>query len=230
MTVKKYNKNVFTYSHLKLVIRLGLFVWAFILYALPGGFVNENALFLTITGGLFVLEMLSKLFPLKIESMGSQKQFGKNFAPTKDKVKAEIKNGKRALFIALLWVILNAFVAQLYFKHIIDTGIMILISLFYSVCDMICVLFYCPFQHIMRNKCCTTCRIHNWDYVMMFTPMAFVDSIFANVLFWLGLLIFIRWEYTVWKHPERFCEKTNINLSCASCTETRCSRKGMKNL
>lgn len=226
MTVK--NQKAFTLNHFKLIVRLGLFLWAIVLYVTTEEFVKTNDLFLAIAGGLFLAEMVMKLFPLKYESMGSQKQFKRNFAPAKEKIKAKAESKKRMLIIILLWVILNGFIVHLYLKNIIDTGVMILISLFYSVCDMICVLFYCPFQQIMGNKCCTTCRIHNWDYIMMFTPLAFIDSIFAKVIFCMGAVIFIRWEYTLWKHPERFYEETNASLKCANCKETRCSRKCCK--
>lgn len=222
------NQKAFTLNHLKLIVRGGLFLWAIALYVIAEDFVKSDAWFLALTGGLFIAECIMKLFPLRWESMGSQKQFEKNFVPGKEKIRAEIKNGKRVLVVAILWVILNGIVAHLYFRHIIDMGIIILISLFYSVCDMICVLFYCPFQKIMGNKCCTTCRIHNWDYIMIATPLVFIDSVFARVIFCMGAVIFARWEYTLWRHPERFCEKTNANLTCARCREIRCSRKSGK--
>lgn len=227
MVVK--NQKAFTLNHLKLVLRLGLFVWAIVLYVTTKEFVQSNTLFLALAGGLFLVEMIMKLFPLGYESMGSQKQFARNFAPVKDKIKVKVADKKKLIIIiALLWVVLNGFIAHMYLKNVIDTGVMVLISLFYSVCDMICVLFYCPFQSIMGNKCCSTCRIHNWDYVMMATPLVFIDNVFAKVLFCVSAVIFIRWEYTAWRHPERFYEETNTSLKCASCKETRCSRKNCK--
>ena len=58
---------------------------------------------------------------------------------------------------------------------IIDEGVLWLVCLFYGVCDMICILFFCPFQSwFLKNKCCCTCRIYNWDYAMMFTPLFFI--------------------------------------------------------
>lgn len=228
LLVKK-NQKAFTLYHFKLIVRLVMLVWAIGLYIFDGNdLITSNTVFFTVVWGLFMLEMILKLFPLKYESMGSQKQFKVNFEPVRDKVHAKIENQKRALLIAVLWILLNAVIAHFHFKHVIDTGIMVLLSLFYSVCDMICVMFFCPFQHIMGNRCCTTCRIHNWDYVMMFTPLVFIDNMFALSLFVFGLVIFVRWEYTVWKYPERFCEKTNINLACAKCKDIRCTRKGMK--
>ena len=226
MTAKK-NQKAFTLCHFKFLIRLALLLCAALIHFLKGDLLQYNC-FTSVVWAILAADAILKLFPLKYESIGSQKQFKKNFVPAQNKVKAKIANGKKLILVAVLWVVLNAFIAHLYFKSIIDAGIMVIISLFYSVCDMICILFYCPFQQILGNKCCNTCRIYNWDYIMMFTPLVFIGNTFATVLFVLGAVIFIRWEYTVWKYPERFCEETNENLKCKNCTETRCSRKIMK--
>ena len=225
MTVKK-DQKAFTLCHLKLLIRLALLLSAAAIHLVTGHLMHCN-IFMAIVWISFTTDAVLKLFPLKYESMGSQKQFKCNFAPAKKKAKAKMASGKKVILIAVLWVILNAIIAHLYFKSIIDAGIMVIISLFYSVCDMICILFYCPFQQILGNKCCTTCRIYNWDYIMMFTPLMFIGNPFAISLVILGAVIFIRWEYTAIRHPERFCEETNDNLKCARCTEKRCSRKIM---
>jgi hypothetical protein len=109
---------------------------------------------------------------------------------------------------------------------IFDDGIMILISCAYSVCDMICILFFCPFQTwFMKNRCCCTCRIYNWDFAMMFTPLIFINTLFAKSLVCLSLALLIRWEYQVHRHPEYFSEKTNRSLSCAECPEKLCHHK-----
>ena len=103
---------------------------------------------------------------------------------------------------------------------------MVLLSIFYSVCDMICILFFCPFQTwMMKNKCCSTCRIYNWDYIMMFTPLLVVDNPYAKCLVGLSLLLLIRWELNYFMHPERFYEETNCALSCANCKEKLCHHK-----
>lgn len=82
----------------------------------------------------------------------------------------------------------------LYFADLIDEGILLLISLFYSVYDMICILFFCPFQTwFMKNKCCTICRIYNWDFTMMFTPFIFVLGMYTWSLLFIALALFITW-------------------------------------
>ena len=101
-----------------------------------------------------------------------------------------------------------------------------LISLAFSVCDMICILFFCPFQTwFMKNKCCTACRIYNWDYAMMFTPLFFVNNLFFKSLLFVALALFIRWEMVFYFHPEYFSENTNGCLNCSNCTEKLCVHK-----
>ena len=129
-------------------------------------------------------------------------------------------------WVAVAWIGLNAIIGLLYYVHIIDREILLLISLAYSVCDMICILFFCPFQTwFMKNKCCTTCRIYNWDYAMMFTPMVFIPSLFSWSLLLFALLLLLRWEVSFRRHPERFLEETNCSLDCANCREKLCHHK-----
>ena len=109
---------------------------------------------------------------------------------------------------------------------IFDRVIMLLIALTYSVCDLICILFFCPFQSwFLRNKCCSTCRIYNWDYAMMFTPLFFVRRLYTWSLLFLSVALLARWEITFYKYPERFSEATNGYLSCSRCTEKLCAHK-----
>lgn len=92
---------------------------------------------------------------------------------------------------------------------------------------MICILFFCPFQTwLMKNKCCTSCRIYNWDFVMMFTPLLFIRSYATWSLFAMAFILFLRWEITLSLHPERFAENTNASLSCGCCEEKLCHHKG----
>lgn len=71
----------------------------------------------------------------------------------------------------------------------------------------------------MKNKCCSSCRIYNWDYAMMFTPLFFVRKTYTWSLLVLSVALLVRWEITFYLHPERFSEKTNDYLQCKNCTE-----------
>lgn len=177
----------------------------------------------------FIISMVNRLFPAKKDtaSMGNQKIFKKNFIPTD--VKAIKRDTKSAVIVALVWLFLNSIFAVLYFNNIIDNNFMLLLSLFYSVCDIICIVIYCPFQRwFMKNKCCTTCRIYNWDYIMMFTPLVFVPNVYNYSLFIMSLIVFIMWEVTYYRFPERFHEETNDNLKCKNCKEFMCRNKFRK--
>ena len=219
--------------YVKLAYRSFLLLLATLIYVLSkayntgdilDGYENGHWL-LALVWLVYVIEMAFRFFPSRLESMGCQKQFGRNFKETEQK-KIKLNSWRSTLAVALVWLVLNAVFAVLYYLDIIDAGILVLISLVYGVCDMICILFFCPFQTwIMKNRCCTVCRIYNWDYAMMFTPLIFVPGIYAKSLLILSLLLILRWEVTVAKFPERFSEQTNSCLSCKNCKEKLCHHK-----
>lgn len=173
----------------------------------------------------YAVEIALRFFPAKIESMGCQKQFLRNYQPT-GQTHPRLVSWKRTFVTALSWFALNGAIGVLYGLGLIDSGILLLISLAYGVCDMICILFFCPFQTwFLKNRCCTGCRIYNWDFAMMFTPLVFIPNRFAWSLLVLSLLLLIRWEVTYRIHPERFSETTNNCLSCKHCDEKLCYHK-----
>ena len=189
------------------------------------GALEDNWWFLIVIWVFFVAEMILRFFPSRFESMGCQKQFRRNFTPT-DMHEPNLPSAKGTLITFLVWIALNGAIAALYFTGVIDAGILIIIALFYSVCDMICILFFCPFQTwFMKNKCCGSCRIYNWDYAMMFTPLFFVQKTYTWSLLALSIALLVRWEITFFRHPERFGERTNDYLRCQNCTEKLCTHK-----
>lgn len=189
------------------------------------GGIEYNNYFLLALWSIFFVEMLFRFIPSRLESPGCQKVFKKRFIPTEVK-KTKLTSWMSTLGVAFAWLALNGAIAALYYAHVIDEGILVIISLAYSVCDMICILFFCPFQTwFMKNRCCVTCRIYNWDFAMMFTPLAFINSIWARSLLGVSLILLLVWELTVRIHPERFAEETNGCLSCANCTEKLCHHK-----
>ncbi len=218
----------FTFRSLLFLVALALYVYnrANTTGEYFGGFEQNNAVLIVIWI-IFIVEMILRFFPSKIESMGCQKQFKKNYIeiPHKEK-KVSVHPWIVTFAVAVAWIALNGVIGVLYFTNVIDRGILLLICLAYSVCDVICILFFCPFQiWFMKNKCCATCRIYNWDYAMMFTPLIFIPNIYAWSLLGVALLLLLKWEINYRRHPERFCEKTNRSLSCAMCTEKLCHQK-----
>ena len=234
MNLKKRKMSTIVKLHYaKLVFRSCLFLTAFLLYVYNrlhntgetfSGF-EENDIFLGIIWVIFLVEMLLRFFPSPFESMGCQKQFGKNYN-SKEKNTIRISTWKSTAAVATAWLALNFAIGMLRVINIIDDGILLLVALFYSVCDVICILFFCPFQTwLMKNKCCGSCRIYNWDYAMMFTPFLFIHNVYAVSLLGIALLLLIKWEVTVRAHPERFFEETNEALSCSNCREKLCCHK-----
>lgn len=218
--------------YFKLVFRSVLFVVALVAYSIsrvsgdlrPFGEMQSRPLILAVIWWVFVLEMVLRFFPSKLESMGCQKQFPRNYIPAGGD--APKSTWRSTLAVAAAWLLLNAAIGGIYFLGWIDAGILILISLAYSICDMICILFFCPFQTwFMKNKCCGSCRIYNWDYAMMFTPLVFIPDVFTWSILSIALLLLAVWEICIRVHPERFSETTNACLSCANCKEKLCHHK-----
>jgi hypothetical protein len=170
--------------------------------------------------------MILRFFPSKFEAMGCQKQFGRNYEPVGENIRPVNQSPKTTALVALVWMGLNAVIGGLYFAGIFDRGLLFLIAIGFSVCDIICILFFCPFQTwFMKNRCCTTCRIYNWDFAMMFTPLIFIPSVYTYTLLGFALALLARWEITYKLHPERFSTATNKCVDCSRCQEKLCHHK-----
>ena len=217
----------FAYRSVLLGAMLVLYILnkAFHTGSLFGGAENNKGL-LWFVWVQFVVGMILRFFPSKMESMGCQKQFARNYRPKDGNPVPEKTPMWKLWIIIAFWVALNGTLGGLYLLGVYDAGILVLVSLAYAVCDMICILWFCPFHTwVLKNKCCTTCRIYNWDYAMMFTPLIFIPDIFTCSLIGLSVLLLIRWEVTAAKHPERFAENSNACLDCKNCPEKLCHHK-----
>ena len=187
--------------------------------------IESRPVILFIAWLVYVVEMILRFFPSRLESPGAQKQFAGNYIKS-GSTHIEIQDNNATILVALVWIVFNGFFGALHMAGILDDGIMILLCSAYSVCDMICILFFCPFQTwFLKNKCCSTCRIYNWDFAMMFTPLFFVKRSYSWSLLALSMALLARWEITFFLHPERFSEKTNDYLRCKNCTEKLCTHK-----
>ncbi len=231
---KLKTSKIVVMHYIKLVFRCLLFVLAATVYivnrVLDKSFsindIHYGKAAIFVIWIVFIIEMVLRFYPSRFESMGCQKQFAKNFKPMKNDEKPQMQSSKGVLAVATAWVCLNSVIAALYYTKIIDTGILLLISLAFSVCDIICILFFCPFQTwFMKNKCCGSCRIYNWDYAMMFTPLIFIKNFYTLSLVLVALALLIKWEVLAHRRPERFCENTNLSLSCGMCEEKLCHHK-----
>lgn len=234
MTVKKRKLTlVCAFHYIKLFYRSLLFILTGVMYVIGrirhsdelfGGY-EDNRWILGIIWVVYAAEMASRFFPSRLESIGCGKQFRRNYKPTGE-TEPQLQSWMRTFAVVLSWVILNGIIGILYYTDIIDAGILVLVSLAYSVCDMICILFFCPFQTwFMKNRCCAVCRIYNWDFAMIFTPFVFVPNRYAWSLLGISLLLLLRWEITLRRFPERFSARTNDCLSCRNCEEKLCHHK-----
>ena len=213
--------------HMKLMLRSLLFVGVLVYYILGKTSVLKTFYPLPLAVWVFfAIEMALRFFPSRLESMGCQKQFARNYEPIGENIAPTNQSWRATALVASSWLLLNALIGLLYFVGIIDRGILVLIAIAFSVCDIICILFFCPFQTwFMKNRCCGTCRIYNWDFAMMFTPLIFIPSWYTYSLVGMSLILLLRWEITYKLHPERFSTGTNKCLDCSRCKEKLCSHK-----
>ncbi|MBQ9444675.1 MAG: hypothetical protein IJU43_10310 [Lachnospiraceae bacterium] len=233
--IKKPKRKLTTVSiihYVRLVYRFALFVVTLVIYIydLVRGYPTEAPwlrypYIMWAVWGIFMTEMFFRFFPSKLESPGCQKQFAKNLIKTGN-TDIIIEDNNATMLVGIIWIAGNAVFGILYKLGILNDDMMVLLCLAYSVGDLICILFFCPFQSwFLKNKCCTTCRIYNWDYAMMFTPLIFVRGFYAWSLLAVSLALMLRWEITFYRHPERFSIRTNAYLRCENCNEKLCHHK-----
>ena len=180
---------------------------------------------------VWVGDMVLQIVPIKNKvPLGSQKLFANRFRPIREKINYEslrryvISTTRAAYRVFLLWCALIAVIGLLYGGGYISPIGLFMISVFFYVCDLICVLVWCPFRLMMRTRCCTTCRLFNWDHLMMFSPLIFLGGFYAISLVVLALAAWLVWELCVMLYPERFWEHSNAALKCSECTDKLCTQ------
>ena len=180
---------------------------------------------------IWVIDMISQLIPVRKHlPLGSGKHFKENFKPIMDKINYKalreyiISTTKSAYKVFIIWSALILVLGMLYKCSLLTESHLFLISVLFYVCDLICVLIWCPFRLIMKNRCCTTCRIFNWDHLMMFTPLLFINSFYSVSLLIMAFAVWTVWELCVMMYPERFWEQTNTALKCSECTDKLCTQ------
>ena len=122
-----------------------------------------------------------------------------------------------AIKAGLYWVLAVLFVGLLYYTEVLNTMWLMLTVVFFIFMDQFCVSVWCVFKWIIGNKCCNTCRINNWGYLMAFSTLIYVPSFWTYSVLIMSAIVVIQWEYLAAKHPERFFELYNINLQCRNC-------------
>ena len=180
---------------------------------------------------IWVIDMIQQIIPIKNKlPLGSMKLFSNRFRPIREKVNYEalrsyiVTTTRSAYKVFILWCGLLAVIGALYYTGILNKPILFLISVVFYVCDLICVLIWCPFRLMMKTRCCTTCRIFNWDHLMMFSPLFFMGGFFGLSLALMASVAWLVWELCIMMYPERFWDKSNLALKCSECTDKLCTQ------
>ena len=180
---------------------------------------------------VWVMDMVQQIIPLRNQvSLGSQKLFANRFRPIREKINYEalrsyiVTTTKAAYKVFLLWWLMILLIGVLHVYGVVNKTGLFLISVEFYVCDLICVLIWCPFRLLMKTRCCTTCRIFNWDHLMMFSPMLFMGGFYGISLLVLAILAWLVWELCIMMYPERFWDKSNLALKCSECTDKLCTQ------
>lgn len=223
----------------KFAIRIAIFIGIFVLYI-----TNKPLMFQLMTQPVwrgispihvlwlvFMVMMLTHIFPAEWLSMAMHKADKKKYVKQENYSELELlrfvqDQNVKAWTVMLVWLCFNAIFGLLYLLKVLDSADLFMLTVFYFLCDYICILIFCPFQTvIMKNRCCVNCRIYDWGHFMMFTPMLFIPNFLSWSLFFTSCVVLIKWEIIYAKHPERFWSGANKNLQCANCKDKICQIK-----
>jgi len=132
------------------------------------------------------------------------------------------KTDRGALKSAFYWLLLLGDIALWRMVGMLSDTWIYIIVLFFVFMDQFCVSVFCPFKWLAHGKCCNTCRINNWGYIMAFSPLIFIHSFWTWSIVAFSIIIVIQWEYFYYRYPERFFETHNAALMCRNCV-TECT-------
>ncbi|MBR3646758.1 MAG: hypothetical protein IKN54_10115 [Lachnospiraceae bacterium] len=224
---------------LKFALRIAIFLCIFFTYLTRREWLEDIAgrpfgysfTMLHVLWIIFMCTMIRHLIPNNRLTMAWKKARENEYRPVDNYEELQLykylqKQNVGAWRVMLVWLSFNAVWGALYLFGIISEVDLIMLSVFYFLCDYICILLFCPFQtFLMKNKCCINCRIYDWGHFMMFTPMLFIRNFYSWSLFFTSIVVVINWEIRYSKHPERFWEGSNRTLQCKNCKERTCQIK-----
>ena len=177
------------------------------------------------------VSMAAQLNPNSRLTAGCMKQYPARFDPAPGYDPAALRLAVRrqnrgAAKVAAVWLAVNLIIGALYHRRALSAADLVVLCALAYLCDLVCVLFFCPFQtFLMKNRCCVNCRIFAWGSWMMAAPLMCVPHWYAQSLFWIGVVVLVFWEVRYRRHPERFWEGSNRLLQCAHCQEQLCRYK-----
>ena len=200
--------------------------WLDFTAAQEGGKLLRSVLWLSV-----IISMVVQLSPKSDLTTGCLKQFPQRFDPVPDYDREGLDNAipfqnKGACKVAAVWLTVNLTLGALYHAGMLRVETLVLFCSFCFLSDLICVLFFCPFQtFLMKNRCCVNCRIFAWGSWMMAAPLMLIPHWYAQSLFWTGILVLVVWETRFRRYPERFWFGSNRHLQCSHCKEQLCRYK-----
>ncbi|MBR5815754.1 MAG: hypothetical protein IKY77_06135, partial [Methanocorpusculaceae archaeon] len=112
---------------------------------------SHGITFVLVIWFIFMGIMISHLIPNRRLSMAWKKSRESEFHPVENYDKAELaqfirKQNIAALLIMLVWLAFNAIFGILYLKGILIPSDLLMLTVFFFLCDYICILLFCPFQ------------------------------------------------------------------------------------
>ncbi len=238
--LKKTGNSVYYDNLIRFFFRAMVFVTAFYFYLTNKTILEDLVLkpffmnfdYRQVIWAILIFGMIAHLIPLKKLTMGIRKSRADTYKAPKEVYTLESlytyvqDMNIKAWKVMLVWLCFNAVFASLYLGNVIGEAEMILLSFFYYLSDLICVLFFCPFQSfIMKNSCCVNCRIYDWGHFMIYTPLLFIKSFYSWSLFFTACVVLIRWEFVYANHPERFWKGSNDSIRCQNCGDQLCRIK-----
>lgn len=180
----------------------------------------------------FIFDSFSVILPMFNDAIYSGKMQKRLYKEVleydREKLKEQAqKNNRIALLIFVLYS-LGIVMVGLSYIHFdwLDEKFIYFIFFGLNFADYFCIMLWCPFRSLLlRNSCCNTCRISNWDRIMKFSILIFIPNPYTITIFILGVGIFLYWEYHHWRHPERFYRISNETLWCSNCDKVTCGKK-----
>jgi hypothetical protein len=174
---------------------------------------------------LTVFILVKRMVPRFNKKISSQKIFGRfyrqaeSITPRRDEQLRSLKarTDRGALKSAFYWLLLLGDIALWRMVGMLSDTWIYIIVLFFVFMDQFCVSVFCPFKWLAGGKCCSTCRINNWGYLMAFSPLVFIESFWTWSIVSLSIIVVIQWEYLYHRFPERFYETHNAALMCRNC-------------
>ncbi len=185
---------------------------------------------------LAVFILVKRMIPRFNKKISSRKIFRRfyqqagNITPKRGEQLRSLKTrtDSGALRSAFYWLLLVGDMALWRLVGMLNDTWVYIIVLFFIFMDQFCVTVFCPFQWLAGGKCCSTCRINNWGYLMAFSPLVFVQSFWTWSIVALTIIIVIQWEYLYYRFPERFYETHNAALMCRNCTVECTGRRKLR--